>query len=133
MQQGLQTHLDTRFEGMMTHMNQRLDVIQSSFDSNWDALNAEYSEFRDHIQTNVIDPIMTRLNNMQQSFQDNMGALSSQFDNLASSPLFLTPLALTTTTCILHRVISEASPLWQLMPKGERSEEREEQLSHSGY
>jgi hypothetical protein len=30
-------------------------------------------------------------------------------------------------------VISEASPLWQLMPKGERSEEREEQLSHSGY
>jgi hypothetical protein len=48
----------------MTHMDQRLDVIQSSFDSNWDALNAEYSEFRDHIQTNVTDPIMTRLNNM---------------------------------------------------------------------
>jgi deoxyxylulose-5-phosphate synthase len=70
---------------MMTHMDQRLDVMQSSFDSNWDALNAEYSEFRDHIQTNVTDPIMTRLNNMQQSFQDNMGALSSQFDNLSTN------------------------------------------------
>jgi hypothetical protein len=29
-------------------------------------------------------------------------------------------------------VISEASPLWYLMPKGERSEEREEKLSYSG-
>jgi hypothetical protein len=65
MQQGLQTHIDTRFQGMMTHMDQRLDDMQSSFDSNWDALNTEYSEFCDHIQTNVTDPIMTRLNNMQ--------------------------------------------------------------------
>jgi hypothetical protein len=51
---------------------------------------------------------------------------------LDSSPLFLTPSALTTITCILHQVISEASPLWQLMSKGERSEEREEKLSYSG-
>jgi hypothetical protein len=68
MQQGLQTHIDTRFQGMMTHMDQRLDDMQSSFDSNWDALNTEYSEFRNHIQNNVTDPIMTRLNNMKQSF-----------------------------------------------------------------
>jgi hypothetical protein len=40
----------------------------------------------------------------------------------------LTHSALTTTTCILHQVISEASPLWQLMPKGE-SVMREEKLS----
>jgi hypothetical protein len=69
----------------MTHMDQRLDDMQSSFDSNWDALNTEVSEFRSHIQTNVIDPIMNRLNNIQQSFQDNMGALSSQFDNLSTN------------------------------------------------
>jgi hypothetical protein len=85
MQQGLQTHIDTRFQGMMTHMDQRLDDMQSSFDSNRDVLNTEYSEFRSHIQTNVTDPIMTRLNNMQQSFQDNMGAMSSQFDNLSTN------------------------------------------------
>jgi deoxyxylulose-5-phosphate synthase len=70
---------------MMTHMDHRLDDMQSRFDSNWDALNSEFSELRDHIHTNVTDPIMTRLNNVQQSFQDNMGALSSQFDNLSTN------------------------------------------------
>jgi hypothetical protein len=33
----------------------------------------------------VHDPIMSRMNNMQQSFQDNMGALSSQFEILSTS------------------------------------------------
>jgi hypothetical protein len=68
MQQGLQTHMDSRFQGMMTHMDQRMDAMQSRFDDNWDALNTEYSEFRSHIQDHVTDPIMNRLNNMQQSF-----------------------------------------------------------------
>jgi hypothetical protein len=87
MQQGLQTHMDSRFQGMMTHMDQCMDAMQmqSRFDDNWDALNTEYSEFRSHIQDHVTDPIMNRLNNMQQSFQDNMGALSSQFDNLSTN------------------------------------------------
>jgi DNA-binding transcriptional regulator YbjK len=146
--------MNSRFQGMMTHMDQRMDAMQSRFDDNWDALNTEYSEFRSHIQDHVTDPIMNRLNNMQQSFQDNMGALSSQFDNLSTndnmqeinqrqqqlqqdfgqfSSLSLTPLALTTIACILHQVVSEAPPLWQLMPKGERSEVREEEkLSYSG-
>jgi hypothetical protein len=65
MQQGLQTHMDSRFQGIVTHMDQRMDVMQSSFDNNWDALNTEYSEFRSHIQNNVTDTIMNRLNNMQ--------------------------------------------------------------------
>jgi hypothetical protein len=68
MQQGLQTHMDSRFQGIMTHMNQRLDVMQSSFDNNWDALNTEFSKFRSYIENDVTDPIMNRLNNMQQSF-----------------------------------------------------------------
>jgi hypothetical protein len=70
MQQGLQTHMDGRFQGMMTHMDQRMDAMQSQsrFDVNLDAINSELSEFRSHIQDTVIDPIMTRLNNMQQSF-----------------------------------------------------------------
>jgi hypothetical protein len=73
MQQGLQTHMDGRFQGMMTHMDQRMDAMQSRFDDNLDAINSKLSEFRSHVQDTVTDPIMTRLNNMQQSFQDNMG------------------------------------------------------------
>jgi DNA-binding transcriptional regulator YbjK len=59
--------------------------MQSRFDDNLDVTNSELSEFRSHIQDHVTDLIMTRLNNMQQSFQDNMGALSSQFDNLSTN------------------------------------------------
>jgi DNA-binding transcriptional regulator YbjK len=66
-------------------MDQRMDAMQSHFDDNLDAINSKLSEFHSHIQDTVTDPIMTRLNNMQQSFQDNMGALSSQFDNLSTN------------------------------------------------
>jgi hypothetical protein len=144
MQQGLQTHMDGRFQGMMTHMDQRMDAMKSRFDDNLDALNSELSEFRSHIQETIHDPLMAIMNNMQQSFQDNMGALSSQFDILStnesiqisvrvnnssrltsgSSPLSLTPSALITTACTLHLVISEIPSLWQLMLKGERREEK---------
>jgi hypothetical protein len=68
MQQGLQAHMDVRFQGMMTHMDQCMYRMQARFDDNLDALNPELSEFRSHIQDTVTDPIMTRLNNMQQSF-----------------------------------------------------------------
>jgi hypothetical protein len=84
---------------------------------------------------------------MQQSFQDNMSALSSQFKTLSTSdsihtlderqqqlqndfsqftpPPSLTALALIITACIcvLHRVPIETPPLWQLMPKGERGKD----------
>jgi hypothetical protein len=42
-------------------------------------------DLRSHIHTTVHDPIMSRMNNMQQSFQDNMSALSSQFETLSTS------------------------------------------------
>jgi hypothetical protein len=48
---------------------------------------------------------------------------------LGSSPLSLTPSALTTIACILHQVVSEAPPLWKLMPKGERREEKRSKRS----
>jgi hypothetical protein len=60
--------MDGRFHGMMTHMDQRMDAMQSRVDDNLDAINSELSEFCSHIQDTVTDPIMTRLNNMQQSF-----------------------------------------------------------------
>jgi hypothetical protein len=77
--------MDGRFQGMMTDMDQHMDGMHSRLDDHLDAINCELSEFRSHIQDHVTDPIMTRLNNMQQSFQDNMGALSSQFDNLSTN------------------------------------------------
>jgi hypothetical protein len=60
--------MDGRFQGMMTHMDQRMDAMQSRFDDNLDAINSKLSEFHSHIQDTIIDPIMTRLNNMRQSF-----------------------------------------------------------------
>jgi hypothetical protein len=41
-----------------------------------------------------------------------------------SSCLSSTLSAPITTACTLHLVISETPPLWQLMPKGERREEK---------
>jgi hypothetical protein len=75
MQQGLQTHMDGRFQGMLTHMDQCMDRIQTHFDDNFDGLHTELTELHTHIQDTIHDPIMTRMNNMQQSFQDNMGGL----------------------------------------------------------
>jgi hypothetical protein len=60
--------MDGHFQSMMTHMDQRMDAMQTRFDDNLDALNSELSEFRTHIQDTIHDPLMTRMNNMQQSF-----------------------------------------------------------------
>jgi hypothetical protein len=65
MQQGLQTHMDGRFQDMLTHMDQRMDTMQSHFDDNFDGLHSELTGLRTHIQDIVHDPIMTRINNMQ--------------------------------------------------------------------
>ena len=67
--------MDGRFQGMLTHMDQRMDAMQTHFDDNFDGLHSELTELRTHIHNIVHDPIMTRMNNMQQSFQDNMGDL----------------------------------------------------------
>jgi uncharacterized membrane-anchored protein YhcB (DUF1043 family) len=46
-------------------------------DDRFDGMNSEFSNLHGHIQELVYDHIMIRINNMQQSFQDNMDALSS--------------------------------------------------------
>jgi hypothetical protein len=144
MQQGLQAHMDGRFQGMMTHMDQCMDAMQTRFDDNLDALNSELSEFRSHIQDTIHDPLMTRMNNMHRAFRIIWGPcpvslttcppmkasrISVRGNNSSrmtsgSSPLSSTLSAPITTTCTLHLVISETPPLWQLMPKGERREEK---------
>jgi hypothetical protein len=99
MQHELQTHMDGRFQGMMAHMDGHFDTLLSQFDGQYSALNTrftfvdnqldgmhtQFDDLRFHIQDTVHDPIMSRMNNMQQSFQDNMGALSSQFDTLSTN------------------------------------------------
>jgi hypothetical protein len=83
--------MDNRFQGMMTHMDGRFDTLQSHFDGQYIALNTNFSivdtqldgmhslfdGLRSHIQNTMHGPIMSKINNMQQSFQDNMGDLSS--------------------------------------------------------
>jgi ABC-type phosphate transport system auxiliary subunit len=91
--------MDGRFQGMMTHVDGRFDAMQSHFDGQYSALNnrftdvdtqldgvhSQFSDLHTHIQDIMHDPIMSSMNNMQQSFQDNMGALSSQFKTLSTS------------------------------------------------
>jgi hypothetical protein len=48
-------------------------------------MHSQFVDLCTHIQDIVHDPIMSRMNNMQQSFQDNMGALPSQFETLSTS------------------------------------------------
>jgi hypothetical protein len=99
MHQGLQTHIDGLFQGMMSHVDDRFDHMQSTFDgqfsdlhdrftvvdSQLDEVHTQFTDFRSHIQSTMHDPIMSRMNNMQQSFQDNMSALSSQFESRSTS------------------------------------------------
>jgi uncharacterized membrane-anchored protein YhcB (DUF1043 family) len=84
-QQGLETHIDTRFEGMMTHVDHRLDDMKSRFDSNWDALNSEFSEFRDHIHTNLsTNDSVHDISQRQQQLQQDFGQFSSLFDTFST-------------------------------------------------
>jgi hypothetical protein len=99
MHQGLQTHIDGQFQGMMPHVEDRFDHMQYTFDGQFsdlhdrftvvdtqlDGVHTQFNDLRSHIQSTMHDPIMSRMNNMQQSFQDNMGALSSQFESLSTS------------------------------------------------
>jgi hypothetical protein len=54
-------------------------------DTQLDGIHTQFNDLRSHIQSTVHDPIMSRMNNMQHIFQDNMGALSSQFESLSTS------------------------------------------------
>jgi hypothetical protein len=99
MHQGLQTHIGGQFQGMMSHVDDRFNHLHSTYDGQFsnlherftvvdtrlDGVHTQFNDLRSHIHTIVHDPIMNRMNNMQQSFQDNMGALSCQFENLSTS------------------------------------------------
>jgi hypothetical protein len=138
---------------MMSHVDDRFDHMQSTFDgqffdlhdrftvvdSQLDGVHTQFTDLRSHNQSTVHNPIMSRMNNMDQSFQDNMGALSSQFESLStsdsihslderqqqlqndsiSSLLYLTASALTFTICILvlHLVRNDV-PFVEIDAKG---------------
>jgi hypothetical protein len=73
----LQTHVD----GQYSRMASRLCSSEYQFDG----MIFDFTWLRDHIRENVHDPLMSRMNNMEQNFQDNMGALSSHFETLSTS------------------------------------------------
>jgi hypothetical protein len=116
----------------------------SNVDTQLDGVHSQFVDLRTHIQDTMHDLIMSGINNMQQSFWDNIGAMSTQFETLStsnnihslnkrrqqlqnglvSSPTSLTASAPTTTVCIRvpHLVCSD-TPLWKLIPKGERNKD----------
>jgi hypothetical protein len=61
MEEGLQTHMDGRFQGMMTHVDGRFDAMQTHFDGQYSAL---------HTRFNVVD--------------DQLDGMHSQFVDLCS-------------------------------------------------
>jgi hypothetical protein len=88
-QQGLQHHMDSQYQGLMTHidgrfqaMDTRMTALQTHVDGQYSAITSrlcniddqfdgvfsEFSELRTHIHNTVHDPIMNRMNSMQQSF-----------------------------------------------------------------
>jgi hypothetical protein len=84
----MMTHVDGRFDAMPIHFDGQYSALYSRFDVVDDQLDGMHSQFVDlhtHILDTVHDPIMSRMNNMQQIFKDNMGALSSQFETLSTS------------------------------------------------
>jgi ABC-type phosphate transport system auxiliary subunit len=74
-------HMHSRFDGQFSDLHERFTVV----DTQLDGVHTQFNDLRSHIQTTVHDPIMSRMSNMQQSFQDNMGVLSSQFETLSTS------------------------------------------------
>jgi uncharacterized membrane-anchored protein YhcB (DUF1043 family) len=84
----MMSHVDDRFDPMQSNFDGQFSDLHDRFsvvDSQLDGVHSQFTDLRFHIQTTVHDPIMSRMNNMQQSFQDNMGALSSQFESLSTS------------------------------------------------
>jgi uncharacterized membrane-anchored protein YhcB (DUF1043 family) len=73
--------MQSTFNGQFSNLHDRFSVV----DSHLDVVYSQFTDLRSHIQTSVHDPIMSRMNNMLQSFQDNMDALSSQFESLSTS------------------------------------------------
>jgi hypothetical protein len=96
MQHGIQTHTNGRFQGMMEHVDGRFDAMQTHFDGQYsivqsrlctindqmDGLNSELVDLRTHIQDTIHDPVITKMNNMQQNFLDDMDAMCNQFETL---------------------------------------------------
>jgi hypothetical protein len=82
MQQCLQHHMDGQFQGMMTHIDGRFDYPQTHMDGQYtsltnmfdvmdtqfDSLHHEVGGLCDHVHDSVHEPLMTRMNNMPQSF-----------------------------------------------------------------
>jgi uncharacterized membrane-anchored protein YhcB (DUF1043 family) len=93
--------MDGRFQGMMTHVDGRFDAMHSHFDGQYyalhnrfsivdtqlDGVHSQFADLHTHIQDTVHDPIMSKMNNMQQSFLNNMGVLFSQFETLSTSDI----------------------------------------------
>jgi hypothetical protein len=60
MQHGLHTHMD----GQYSALNIRFTIV----DNHLDGMHSQFDGLRSHIKDIVHDPIMSRMNNMQQSF-----------------------------------------------------------------
>jgi hypothetical protein len=73
--------MHSTFDGQFSDLHERFTVV----DTQLDGVHTQFNDLCSRIHTTVHDSIMSRMNNMQQSFQDNMGTLSNQFETLSTS------------------------------------------------
>jgi ABC-type phosphate transport system auxiliary subunit len=82
------THVNGRFDAMQSHFDSQYSDLHNRFsvvDTQLDGVHSQFADLRTHIHDTMRDPIMSRMNNMQQSFQDNMGALFSQLETMSTN------------------------------------------------
>jgi hypothetical protein len=81
-------HVDGRFDAMQSHFDGQYSIVHNRFfavDIQLDGAHTQFADLCTHIQDTVHDLIVSRMNNIQQSFQANRGSLSSQFETLTNS------------------------------------------------
>jgi hypothetical protein len=86
--------VDGLFDNMQSHFYRQYSALHDRFsivNTQLDGVHSQFADLCTHIQDNVHDPIMSQMNNIQQSFQDNMGAVSSQFETLSTSDSIHSP------------------------------------------
>ena len=82
MQQGMNTYV----EGLANQMQQQMTLGFQNMQQNFqEQMNAGFQSFGQHLHDTMYQPIMDRLQNVQEGLHMDIAALGSRFDDLPSS------------------------------------------------
>jgi DNA anti-recombination protein RmuC len=82
----MQHGISTQFDGLATQMQQQLNLGFQNMNQQFQGqLNAGFQAFGQQLHNDMYQPIMTRMQNVQEGLHANIAALDSRFDDLPSS------------------------------------------------